>query len=138
MPRHGVAKLMDTVQNPAGYVPFHEQSSLAVWSYGSDRMIFLPQPVQKAKSSNLIITGVTTTQDDYVKQLMSLVDLAHSYSVPGYIMSTLVDKPNVLEHIIVQPPEKRVLASIRVRLSSKDLKRRLPRPVISLGPEVEP
>lgn len=42
------------------------------------------------------------------------------------------------EPIIVQPPKKRVLASMRVRLLPKDFRRRLPKPVISSRPEVEP
>jgi len=43
-----------------------------------------------------------------------------------------------LEPVIVQPPKKRILASRRVELSPDNFKRRLPTPVISPEPEVEP
>jgi hypothetical protein len=46
--------------------------------------------------------------------------------------------PSNIIPITVQPPPKRVLASMRVELLSKDFKRRLPKPVISLESEVEP
>ena len=49
----------------------------------------------------------------------------------------LTEKINIdiSEPIAVKPPPKRVLASMKVRLSSKDFKRRLPKPVIL--PETE-
>jgi len=43
--------------------------------------------------------------------------------------------PDISEPIAVKPPPKRILASMRVRLSSKDFKRRPPKPVIL--PETE-
>ena len=145
MSRHGAIRLIDAAQNPTSYIPIydpsvscvattslHKQSSLATRSYGSDRVAFLWELEQKARASDLIITGVAATQNDYVKQFISLVGLTRSYSVVDYTMITLVDKPSVFEPIVVRPPKKRVLASMRVRLSSRDFRRRLPKPVISV------
>jgi len=37
--------------------------------------------------------------------------------------------------IVISPPKKRILASVRVELSPKDFKKRLPKPVISIESE---
>jgi len=53
---------------------------------------------------------------------------------PPMVLSNELNQ-DISEPITVKPPPKRILASMRVRLSSKDFKRRLPKPVIL--PETE-
>jgi len=55
----------------------------------------------------------------------------------NYREPAIVKKPMVTtnaEFTIIPPPEKHVLASMKVEISTKELKRRLPKPVL---PEVE-
>jgi len=54
-----------------------------------------------------------------------------------YKVSAAVKKPDISksdEFMIIPPPEKHVLASMNVEISTKKLKRRLPKPVL---PEAE-
>lgn len=125
MPQHSAIKFIDTARNHNGYVPIYDYNVPS-------------ELVQETKLSGLFIAESTTVQDDYLKQLISLFNLAHSHSVVNYTIGILVNEPSIFESITVQPPKKRVLASMRVELSSKDFKRRLPKPVISLESEMEP
>lgn len=125
MYQHSIIKLIDTAQNHNGYIPFYDYNIPS-------------EPVKETKPSELFISEGTTVQDDYLKQLILLFNLVHSYSVVNYTIDILVNEPSVFEPITVQPPPKRVLASMKVELSAKDFKRRLPKPVLSFEPEVEP
>lgn len=125
MSQESALKLIETTQNHNGYTLFYDYN--------------IPtKPVQEIKPSGLFLAESTTAQDDYLKRLMSLFNFGGSHSVVNYTISILVNELTVFESITVQPPKKRILASMRVELSPKDFKRRLPTPVISLESEMEP
>ena len=125
MSQHSAIKLIDNAQNYNGYISLYDYNISS-------------EPIQETKPSGLFIAESTTVQDDYLKQLILLFNLARPYSAVNYTISILVNEPSVSEPITVQPPPKRVLASMSIELSAKDFKRRVPNPVISLESEVEP
>ncbi|MDI6794860.1 MAG: hypothetical protein QME81_18670 [bacterium] len=154
MLQYSDTNLIAAVQNHNGCIPFYDQGSAAYqWeqsrgnpagcSYVTEKTAVnqihpsLLLRYKESKPSELFIAESTTVQDDYLKQLISLFNLEHSYSVANYNISILVNEPSEVGSITVQPPKKRVLASMRVELSSKDFKRRLPMPVILIESEVE-
>lgn len=89
------------------------------------------EPVKETESSDLVIAEGNTIQEDYLKQLIRLLDLTNASSEECYTINTLFSEPSFSDPIVVKPPRKRVLASMEVVLSPKDFKRRLPSPVIS-------
>ena len=88
------------------------------------------EPVERTEPPGLIIAEGNTVQEGYLKQLIRLLNLARPYPAVDYTASMLSNELSISEPIIVKPPKQRVLASMKVRLSSKDFRRRLPRPVI--------
>lgn len=117
MSQRSAIKFIDAAQNHNDYISFYDYNIPS-------------ESIQETKPSGLFIAESTTVQDDYLKQLILLFNLARSYSEVNYTINILVNEPSVSEPITVQPPPKRVLASMSVELSAKDLKRRLPKPDI--------
>ena len=107
MNQNNLSEFMDVAQNRATCSPFYN-------SY------VLVEPVQSDKSS---ILESAATQQEYFKTLILM-----AWNMKNMIANESKDT----ENIIVPSPPKRILASIKVELSSKDFKRRLPKPVILL------
>jgi hypothetical protein len=122
MSLHGATGFIGPAQSYNGCVPYRIPS----------------EPVKETRPLTQAIAESNTVQEDYLEQLIRLLNLASRYSEEDYTASMLSSGPSISEPVIVRPPKKRVLASMRVRLASTDFKRRLPRPVISLRSEVEP
>jgi hypothetical protein len=100
-----------TNQNHISYIPFYDFGKPP--EFIADKSIHLKLPMLKANLSS-----------DYIEQLDLL--LIRQYSIVDFI----VNKSQTAKPIIVQPPPKKVLASIELRLSSKGYKKRLPTPII--------
>jgi hypothetical protein len=141
MPHHTALRFTDTARDHTVCVssiattPVYNQLSLETSLYGAAFPSFPLGSRQAAKLSSLIIPVSTTAQDNRLKQLVSFIKMVRSYSVADYVTRILVSKPSVSGPIVIQPPKRRVLASMEVRLPSKDFKRRTPRPVILLETE---
>jgi len=111
MNQNNFSEFMDVAQNRTACSPFYNPYVLI-------------EPVQSDKSS---ILESAATQQEYFKTLI----LVHNI-MAGNIKNIMANKSKDTENIVVPPLPKRILASIEVELSSKDFKRRLPKPVILL------
>jgi hypothetical protein len=105
MNQNNLSEFMDVAQNRTACSPFYNPHLLI-------------GPVQPDKSS---ILESAATQQEYFKTLILMA---------GNMKNMIANESKDTENIIVPSPPKRIQASIEVELSSKDIKRRLPKPVI--------
>jgi hypothetical protein len=105
MNQNNFSEFMNVAQSRTACLPFYDPNMLI-------------EPVQLDKSS---ILESAATQQEYFKILILMA---------GNMKNMIANESKDTENIIVLSPPKRILASIKVELSSKDFKRRLPKSVI--------
>jgi hypothetical protein len=124
MSQNSFSEFMDAAQNRAGCFPFYDHN--------------VPlKPEQSDKPLILSVAVSVATQQEYSEKLILIHLMGNQCMMAEYMENMLVNEPKYTENIAVQSPPKHILASIKVELSPKDFRRRLPKPVILLDSEVE-
>ena len=112
----------DIAINSPACVPFYGHNS-----YSSHENI-----IREKQEKLITMTESATIQGD-LQQIIHLLD--DQYTMASNINGFLSKETKNDFSPIVQPPPKRVMASIKISLPLNSLKRRLPKPVILLNSE---